>query len=181
LKRSTSGVTLIELLVTIAIIAIVAVFGIPSYRSVTTANRMATEINSLTGDLQYARAEAIKEGQPVTVCVSSTGTSCAASNSWQSGWIVFSDANGNKSVDTGGTTPDTVLRYQQAFGGSDTLVGTTTGSAGGLVAVTFNRVGFSTDQGTLTLHDSNNTLAWRRCLKISLVGHIQADQEGKCP
>jgi len=181
LNRTASGVTLIELLVTIAIIAIVVVFGIPSYRSVTTANRMATEINSLTGDLQYARAEAIKEGQPVTVCVSTTGTRCAGSNTWQSGWIVFSDANGNKTVNTGGTNPDTVLRYQQAFSGSDTLLGTATGTSGGLVAVTFNRVGFSTDQGTLTLHDSNNTLAWRRCLNISLVGHIQADQGGKCP
>ncbi len=181
MNRTASGVTLIELLVTITIVAIVAVFGIPSYRSATTANRMAAEINSLTGDLQYARAEAIKDGQPVTVCVSTTGTNCAGSNTWQSGWIVFADANGNKTVNTSGTHPDTILRYQQAFSGNDTLIGTATGSHGGLVAVTFNRGGFSTDQGTLVLHDSNDTLAWRRCLSISLVGHLQANQGGQCP
>ncbi len=181
MNRTAAGVTLIELLVTISIVAIVAVFGIPSYRSATTANRMAAEINSLTGDLQYARAEAIKEGQPVTVCVSTTGTRCAGSNTWQSGWIVFADANGNKAVNTGGTNPDTILRYQQAFSGNDTLLGTATGSNAGLVAITFNRVGFSTDQGTLVLHDSNHTLALSRCLSISLVGHLQANQGGNCP
>ena len=61
---------------TIAIAAIVAMLGVPSFRYVTNSNRIAGEVNGLLGDLQFARAEAIKEGQNVTVCVSANGASC---------------------------------------------------------------------------------------------------------
>lgn len=83
------GFTLIEMLMTMAIAAILLTIGIPSFRYVTNSNRIAGELNGLLGDLQFARAEAIKEGRTVTVCVSSDGANCANSTTWQSGWIVF--------------------------------------------------------------------------------------------
>jgi len=56
--------------------------------------------------LNLARSEAIKGNVRVTLCVSSNGTSCAASGGWELGYIVFRDLNSNGAVDS----DDTVLR-----------------------------------------------------------------------
>ncbi|MGO9426711.1 MAG: Tfp pilus assembly protein FimT/FimU, partial [Steroidobacteraceae bacterium] len=63
-----AGFTMIEMLMTMAIAIIVLTIGVPSFRYVTNSNRIAGELNGLLGDLQFARAEAIKEGTNVTVC-----------------------------------------------------------------------------------------------------------------
>lgn len=146
------------------IVVILMAIGVPSYRNVTTSNRVATEADALLRDLQYARSEAVRQGQPVTVCISKTGTACdAASTSWQEGWIVFADANGNQTVDT---TTDTVLRVQRAFSSSDTF---TSGNTD--YAVTFTRDGFAQNLGssglTITLHDSSSNQYYTRCLDVS--------------
>ncbi len=165
-KRSNiAGITLTELLIVIGIAGILMAIGIPSFKYVTTANRIASEVNGLLGDMQYARAEAIKEGQTVTVCVSSNGTSCTNTTAWNGGWIVFQDPNANAQVDGG----ESVLRVQTPFAGSDTLTGAT------LQAVTFNREGFALNlAGTslISAHDSTATQAYTRCLAVSLVGQL---------
>jgi type IV fimbrial biogenesis protein FimT len=93
--KNMSGFNLFELLIVMSIVAIMAMIGIPSFKYVTAANRVSSEVNSLLGDMQYARSEAVKEGLPVTVCASAnptaTAPSCSGSNAWQTGWIVFSD------------------------------------------------------------------------------------------
>lgn len=164
-----SGFTLVEMLITVAVVAILLVIGIPSFRFVTNSNRIAAEINGLLGDMQFARSEAIKEGNPVTVCVSSDGLTCAgtAVNTWQSGWIVFSDLNGNAAVDAGS---DTILRVQKTFASTDTFVATNN-----VGAVTFNREGYANGiaNGTMMqLHDSSNNHNWTRCLSVNLVGLV---------
>lgn len=159
-----TGFTLIELLVTIAIIVILMAIADPSYRYITNSNRIAAEINGLLGDLQYARSEAIKRGQDVTVCESSDGTTCGSTTSWQSGWIVFADPNANQTVDTG----ETVLRVQKKFTSTDTFSASNTVSS-----ITFNREGFAAGiaNGTLiTLHDQTNNSKWTRCLSVNLSG-----------
>jgi type IV fimbrial biogenesis protein FimT len=160
-----SGVTLVELLAVISIVAILLAVGIPSYQYVSTSYRISSEANGLLGDLQFARAEAVKEGQTVTVCVSTNGTSCAAAGSgWQSGWIVFSDVSDNQTV--GGT--DVILHVQSAFNGSDTFEGSSN-----LSSVTFSREGFALGLGagaTLTLHNSTSNPGWTRCLELNVVG-----------
>jgi type IV fimbrial biogenesis protein FimT len=160
-----SGVTLFEMIVVMGIVAILAAVGIPSFKYVTNSNRVASEGNGLLGDLQFARAEAIKEGQTVTACVSSNGTSCLASNTnWASGWIVFTDVNGDQTVETG----DTVWRVQAAFSGTDSFV-----ASNSVSAITFNREGFASGlpNGTLiTLHTSPVSNSSTRCLSVGLIG-----------
>ena len=162
-----AGFTLMELLVVVAIVAILLGIGVPSYRYITNSHRMSSEVNGLLGDLQFARAEAIKEGQPITACVSRDGATCdLGSITWQEGWIVFQDANNNQTVDPG----EAVLRVQRAFTGTDTFIADT-----GIGSVTFNREGFATGAGgllpaTVTLHDQTANAAWTRCLYINLVG-----------
>lgn len=182
-RRRTTGFTVVELMVVTAIIAIIAAFGIPSYNSVTTQNRMAGEINDLSNDVELARSTAISSGQPVVICPSTNPTastpSCSGSDSWSTGWIVFTDVASppNQTFGTG----DTLIRIHAALS-TDTLTGTNgsavTGPYSGSVSyLEFNRMG-GVSNGTTTgatysavsLHDSTNNALWRRCLVVSGVG-----------
>jgi len=165
-KRNSSGTTLVELLTAISIAAILMAIAIPSYKYVTNVNRIASEINGLLGDMQYARIEAAKEGQTVTVCPSANGQTCLASTSWNSGWIVFSDPANIGTVDAG----ETVLRVRQAFNSTDSAV-----SDNGIQTVTFNRDGFAQLAPAVTtvkVHDSTNNAVYTRCLAITKVGSM---------
>lgn len=167
------GFTITELMVVVAIIAILLGIGLPSYRYITNSYRMSAEVNGLLGDLQYARAEAVREGQTVTACVSTDGATCTGGVNWAKGWIVFSDPNNNQTVDAG----ETVLRKQSQFTGTTTTQDTFNAS-GTLTAVTYNREGFATTgaggfpNSLITLHDSTSNSAWTRCLSITPVGML---------
>ena len=89
--RKQRGFTLIELMVTVAIAAIVLTLGVPSFRDLIQNNRVASTVNGLVTALQLARSEAIKRGGNITLCSSTNGTTCANSNTWTSGWIVTTD------------------------------------------------------------------------------------------
>jgi type IV fimbrial biogenesis protein FimT len=68
----------------------------------------------LVSDFRYARSEAIKRTNRVTICPSVTGTSCTGTGGlWKNGWIVFVDEDGDGAVDAG----DVVLRVQDALPG----------------------------------------------------------------
>ncbi len=159
--KAESGVTLIELLTAITIVALLMGIGVPSYRAVTNSNRVAAEINGLLGDLQLARGEAIKQGLPVSVCPSTDSATCAGTSTWGGGWIVIVDPAGD-------LTGTVVLRIQKAIVNGDTLTNST-----GATGVTFNREGFSTGfpaSTTFTLHDSQANQTRTRCLTMNLVG-----------
>ena len=69
-RKRIAGFTLVELVTVMTIVAVLMALGVPSYQYVTNANRISSEVNGLLGDMQYARSEAIKEGQTVTICSS---------------------------------------------------------------------------------------------------------------
>ena len=170
-KRSQYGFTMTELMVVVAIVAILLSIGVPSFRYITNSYRMSAEVNSLLGDLQFARSEAIKEGNAVVACTSSTGTTCSGSTNWQNGWIVFQDLNNNAQVDAG----ERVLHLQAAFTGAipDTFT-----PSNPVSFVSFNREGFATTSAgfaitTLTLQDQTLNGAWTRCLIVNPVGMVQ--------
>ena len=167
-----AGFTLVELVFTLTIAAILVSIGVPSFRNVTNSNRISGEINGLLGDMQFARAEAVKEGRTITVCSSTNGTSCAASTSWNTGWIVFMDSNANQTVDAG----ESVLRAQATLATGDTLVADNT-----IKAVSFNREGFAfglPGTVTLALHNATAVTAYTRCLAITIVGQLQTEKAG---
>ena len=120
----SSGVTLVELVVAVAILAIIAAMGVPAFNYVITINRLAAASNELVGSLQLARSEAIRRGTRVAVCASSTGSSCTTGG-WSSGWIAFEDQDRNAAVSAG----ETILRRHTGPEGLQILTSGNIGSA----------------------------------------------------
>lgn len=121
----SQGFTFIEMLVTIAIVAILASIAIPSFQLFILQTRVATQSSDFVTPLNYARSESIKQGRTVTICKSANATSCTTTGNWDQGWIMFVDSNKDRLVSavSGNTPADVVLRVHGAMTGGSTLVG----------------------------------------------------------
>lgn len=114
----SQGFTLPEAVITLAIAGVLLSLAAPSVRGLTLNNRMTTEVNAFMASLQTTRSEAIKRGQPVTLCPSRDGQACAGASSdytwWHEGALLFVDNNDNNRLDDG----ETLVRvFQQTSGG----------------------------------------------------------------
>lgn len=121
-KSANRGFTLIELLVSLSVLAILMGLAVPSFRATIAANQLTSRTNELVSALNMARSEAIRRGSRVTLCKSSTGTSCSSTGDWEQGWVVFVDTTRSgttASIDSG----ETVLLVQQAVSGSTLIKG----------------------------------------------------------
>ena len=83
--RSQTGLTLIEIMVTLAVVAVTLSIGVPGFQGMASSNRMSSSANSLIAALNVARSEAIKRGARVNLVA--TGTD------WATGWSVQVNSN----------------------------------------------------------------------------------------
>jgi type IV fimbrial biogenesis protein FimT len=90
MRHFTSGFTLIELMIAMAVLALIIAIGVPSFEAQIRNNRSAAQAENLVIALNFARSEAVKRARRVSVCASTNGTSCNAAD-WKDGWIVFLD------------------------------------------------------------------------------------------
>jgi type IV fimbrial biogenesis protein FimT len=113
--RAQRGFTLIELMVALAVMAIVIGMAVPGFQSMINGNRLAGASNELIASVQTARMEAIRRGARVAICASAdanagAGATCATSGI--DGWIVFVDVDHSDAFDAG----DTLLRNSTVDG-----------------------------------------------------------------
>ena len=98
-----SGFTLIELMVTLGILAIVLSVGVPSYRGLVMDNRMASQANLFATSIKLARSNAVRFQRNATVCASANFDAavptCSASTDWSDGWIVWVDKDRDAATD----------------------------------------------------------------------------------
>lgn len=123
MTKNNHGFTLIELIVTLAVFAILVAVAAPSFNSYVDSSRRASEVNLLSGALSYARSEAIKYDSTISICAQTDGAeTCSGTNDWSNGWLVFADADADGVVDTG----ETVLRIFKPIATGSTITETST-------------------------------------------------------
>lgn len=71
-RKNRSGFTLVELLVTIAVVAIFSVVAIPNFQGLLERNKVASDYNLVLSAVNYARSEAVKRRTAVTLSLSGT-------------------------------------------------------------------------------------------------------------
>ena len=173
MNRKHTGFTLIELMVVLAIAAILATLAVPSFRSTIQNNRVATQANELVSTLQLARGEAVKRGLWVTVCISTDQATCTGTN-WASGWIAFVDVNSTGNVDAG----DTLLKVSGVLDGGSTL---TSNGFTNATRVQYQPSGFSSGSaGTFTLSIPGCTGNEVRAINVASTGRVGTTRTA-CP
>lgn len=95
------GFTLMELMVAMAITAILVMQAVPAFSGMLRSLRLSAAASAYFSSASLARSEAIKRNSRVVLCKSALGTACNATGGWDQGWIVFHDANGNAMWDEG--------------------------------------------------------------------------------
>jgi len=98
--RDSRGFTLIELLVVLAIGAILLLLAVPGFSGLIRSSHLTTQSHNFITAAHFARAEAIKRNERVLICVRSLEV-CGDVASWEDGWAVFIDGDGNGKIDDG--------------------------------------------------------------------------------
>lgn len=148
------GFTLVELMITILVLAILLTIGVPSFQTMIQNNRLTSQVNEFISSLLYARSEAVRRNVNVIVCATTDGSSCGgAGTNWETGWITFADIDDDGVIDTGDCTGtnDCVLNVNTGVGGN-TLRGYPAGDIGRSIA--YGPTGTSSESGTFILCDS---------------------------
>lgn len=99
MPQRSRGLTLIELLMTVAVAAILLAIAGPSFQQALNSNRLSSVANELTGAVQLARAEAVRANRRVTLCQSADGSACGHETAIWAGWILFVDSNADGTRD----------------------------------------------------------------------------------
>lgn len=160
-RFGSGGFTLIELMLTLVVVAIVLGFGVPSMTQLIRSNQVVNQTNSVLGGIQLARAEAVKRGLGMAVCGSSDQASC--DGQWGQGWLVYEDADG-----TASPTTASIVRMAE---GSDEVDAT----SGGVVR--FDQQGLRRDTSETTVVIKRSACGSEKARKISIVRGGRAGSE----
>jgi len=164
-RHGAGGFTLIEMMVTIAIAALLFAIGVPMFRNASLGARLSAGANNLLASVQLARSEAIKRNVPVRLCASSDGATCAAAGGWEQGWIIID-------------SDDNVIQRQESL-----PVGFKLTQGGGTLPLTFEPIGLGMGPATFTVCRSDPVGSQERVLSVRAAGTAQVTSTtaGVCP
>lgn len=177
--KKQNGLTLIELMVTLAVAIVLVAVGIPAFRSTTANNRAVAHSNALVTALTLSRGEAVKRGSPVAICrrPESGAVDCNTdSNDWASGWVVFDDIDNSGTVDDGES-----IRVWDAPSGNPAIVALDD-SATEVYSVVFGPLGTQVSAGVPTFTITNPDCFGRQVREVSVSATGQVSTErADCP
>jgi type IV fimbrial biogenesis protein FimT len=187
--KRVRGFTLVELMVTLSIAAILLAVGVPPFSRLISNNRMATQTNELVSSLNLARAEAVRRSSGVSLRTDAT------TNEFAGGWKVFIDSD----LDGAAPSAGDVIRQAAALSARTTLrrVTRTTVSPGVFtyadaptaltdrLFLTFNSRGgnnSSSSPSFFRVCDSGNAAIPGRIVQVNTIGRISLDSAtATCP
>jgi type IV fimbrial biogenesis protein FimT len=168
-KNRQQGVTLLEMMIALAVSAIVLTLVAPNVQSILVKNKITAEINEMSGVLQFARFTAIDQRSITIVCPSSDFSSCG--NNWDDPKIVFIDANANDARDA----DEPLLLSSQTIANTNSM-----DSSANLIR--FLDIGGTDTPSVITLCPNSNDAKYARALFVTLQGRtrisIDADRDG---
>lgn len=170
------GFTLVELIVTVSVLAILTTIAVPSFSSLLNSNRLTGAANDLVGGLQAARLEAVRRNQVVTFCKSADNATCAGngSGSW-AGWIVL--ATDGTLLQSGILKEPVEFRPSSAIS-SNRIVFRPDGFARAPGATTMLSASFGICIPTTRPEENMRTV---RIMAGSRISVEREDQDGECP
>ncbi|WP_313243711.1 GspH/FimT family pseudopilin [Stenotrophomonas rhizophila] len=167
--RPSKGFTLVELMVTVAVVAILTAIAYPSFQSTIRSNRVAAGHNELLGLVNLARSEAVRNNHGGGVCGSTSGNSC--DGNWGGGMMAFADTDKSGTFTSG----ETVLRFNKIGNG---LV-----IQGPAAVIAFDARGrrrAGADQSVVMRPDKCGSQQLLRTLTVNASGQISS-AKGACP
>ena len=185
MKRRQQGLTLVELMITLAMAIILLAIGIPAFQGMEANNRAVALAQGVVSALTLARTEAVGRGMPVAVCPKNAAdqpgvapsTTCGTSANWANGWLVFTDPSGTVGVRDGA---DELIRDFSTPRGGPTITKAPT-------YVRFSSQGYLSD-GTvnppaavnLELAQAGSSASQTRCVTVASLGQPRTDRNA-CP
>jgi type IV fimbrial biogenesis protein FimT len=164
-RRTGAGFTVLELMVVLAIAAVMLGIAAPGFKSMGNQNRSQAYASALVRDIQLARSTAIQTGAPVTLCAAASASTCTANAaSWLAGWVVYQGIafNAATSIVVSNANAD-------PNGNADTFTSTLPAATPSL---TFNRQGYSpaAGAGVMFTFVVGTTHPGRNCVVVTAVG-----------
>ena len=177
--RLARGLTLIELMIVLLIVAITLGLGVPAMRQLIYGMQVSSEISRLMGSVNLVRSEALRRNQAVTLCPSSMATTGEAvcGGTLADGWIIFANRDRDKVVDEG----DVLIRVFEALPAGFTVTNRK-GTIPASERITYLSDGSSRRNRTLLVcaPDASNTTS--KSLIMNIVGRPRLSRDwGSCP
>lgn len=141
-RNSQRGFTIIELMITLVILAIMISLAAPSFTKMIRDNRVQTSSTSLISAFNMAHSEAVRRGRTVKICATddAAATPPACSTNWANGWFIFTDLNDDGDAsDTVSINGENVVEVVVRVG--DAMNGVEVDASGAANLVEFNSRG----------------------------------------
>jgi type IV fimbrial biogenesis protein FimT len=164
-RARSAGVTLIELLISIIVLAVLFGIGVPAFRDASLGSKLGSAASNLVASVQLARSEAIKRNRAMTLCSSTDGATCAGSANWQTGWVI--------------RDPDGIVVQSQEAAPRTVLVTQTVGPT----SLIFQPIGIGATAATFRVCRNDPVGAQERTVRISASGspNVTITYDRSCP
>ncbi|WP_252729072.1 MULTISPECIES: GspH/FimT family pseudopilin [Alteromonadaceae] len=158
------GVTLVELMIGLAIVAIVLTIAVPAAQGIIIKSRIVSEVNEISGVIQFARANAVDEQLATIICPTSDFSTC--SNNWNQVKMVFGDEDGNGSR---GDDEDILV--------ATSLISNNNYVTGPAQAILFNPNGSANALATILICHNSKEATYARQLTVTPQGRVKMSQD----